>query len=60
MNRLKTIESGTIWRVDDIDSGSVVRSADVKIEIYPNWVCIKQLPTDIWVPRELVEQIHGN
>jgi len=54
---IKTIEGGTIWHVDDTETGSTVRSEDVKIQLYEDWVKIGAVQP-IWIPREGVEQIH--
>lgn len=53
---LRDIDSATIWFLDDHDAESTVRSEDAHVEIYPNWVRIRD-PTSTWVPRELVEKV---
>jgi len=53
---LRDIDSATIWYKDDFGADDTVRSENAHVEIYPNWVRIRD-PTSTWVPRELVEKV---
>jgi len=55
---IETYDSATVyyWESRDGDE-SPVRSEDVRVEIYPGWVCISD-PTAFWVPRERVQGVH--
>ena len=56
-SHIKTIQDGAIWHVDDLATGAVVRSQNVKIEIYEHWAKVGSSQV-AWIPREQVEQIH--
>lgn len=53
---LWTHDSATVYYYDDRDATDPVRSENVKVELYPNWVRMRT-PADSWIPRELVEKV---
>jgi len=53
---LRDIDSATVWYLDDFDADSTTRSENAHVEIYPNWVRIRDA-TSTWVSRELVEKV---
>lgn len=53
---IEVLDSATVWYYEGEDADIKCRSENVKIEIYPNWICVLN-PTSHYLPRERVEQI---
>jgi hypothetical protein len=53
---IKTIDDATVWYLDDVRADKATRSENVKVDIYPNWIVLRDVgPT--WIPRDMVEKV---
>jgi hypothetical protein len=53
---IKTIDSATVWYLDDHRAEKATRSENTTVDIYPNWIVLRDI-TPTWIPRERVEKV---